>query len=301
MAATGIKAVLSGAGGDELFGGYPSFTRLPRAMRRKRLAGRCAGGRAAGRRLLPARLPARWRHFASSNGRLDEAYRSQRGFFLAGGSRAARRPRPARGSMGGDAVARGRSTPSRRCSTGRASTLAGRRGPARDAACISASQLLRDLDVMSMAHGLEVRVPFVDHLLLDARLAGPGAHPSLMRNKRLLHDTLTRPLPRAAVDRPKQTFTLPFGRWMRGELAAVRSLGHGSTWPAPGGLPRRRPTGTWAAWQRGDAHWSRPWGLASLANSFSDAVIRRGDFRRSNIARDYRRGDRDATAGQSAP
>ena len=33
------------------------------------------------------------------------------------------------------------------------------------------SQLLRDLDVMSMAHGLEVRVPFVDHVLLDAGAA----------------------------------------------------------------------------------------------------------------------------------
>jgi hypothetical protein len=38
VASTGIKAVLSGAGGDEMFGGYPSFTRLPRAMAAKRLA-----------------------------------------------------------------------------------------------------------------------------------------------------------------------------------------------------------------------------------------------------------------------
>ena len=80
------------------------------------------------------------------------------------------------------------------------------------------SQLLRDLDVMSMAHGLEVRVPFVDHVLLDAVWPDLGAHPSLMRNKRLLHETLARPLPRAAVDRPKQTFTLPFASWMTGAL-----------------------------------------------------------------------------------
>src|SRR4029077_9732475 len=39
VASTGIKAVLSGAGGDEMFGGYPSFTRLPGAMARKPPAG----------------------------------------------------------------------------------------------------------------------------------------------------------------------------------------------------------------------------------------------------------------------
>ena len=50
-----------------------------------------------------------------------------------------------------------------------------------------------------------------------------------MRNKRLLHETLARPLPRAAVDRPKQGFTLPFARWMGGELAAVRPIGHGAS------------------------------------------------------------------------
>src|SRR5262249_47669697 len=64
VAATGVKAVLSGAGGDELFGGYPSFSRLPRAMRAKRAAGPLwplVG--AAGRGIVPERLRARWDHF----------------------------------------------------------------------------------------------------------------------------------------------------------------------------------------------------------------------------------------------
>src|ERR1051325_7015389 len=83
VAATGIKAVLSGAGGDEMFGGYPSFTRLPRAMAAKRLAGPlwpAIGPLAAV--VMPERLRARWRHFASTNGSLAEAYRVQRGFLL---------------------------------------------------------------------------------------------------------------------------------------------------------------------------------------------------------------------------
>jgi asparagine synthase (glutamine-hydrolysing) len=128
------------------------------------------------------------------------------------------------------------------------------------------SQLLRDLDVMSMAHGLEVRVPFVDHVLLDAVVAGPGAHPSLMRNKRLLHETLARPLPRDAVDRPKQGFTLPFATWMTAELQPfVRSgMAHSPT----AGVDRaRRARATWRAWQRGAAHWSRRGRSACSARS----------------------------------
>ena len=125
------------------------------------------------------------------------------------------------------------------------------------------SQLLRDLDVMSMAHGLEVRVPFVDHQLLDAVWPDLGAHPSLMRGKRLLHETLARPLPPSAVDRPKQGFTLPFAKWMSGELQPfVRSgMAHlaSSGWIAPA-----VPDETWRVWQSGVAHWSRPWALGVL-------------------------------------
>ena len=103
VAQTGIKAVLSGAGGDELFGGYPSFTRLPRAMMAKRIAGKAwPVASALGGLMIPRRLRARWRHFAETNGSLVEAYRVQRGFLMPeeidalAGSRAARRERHAR-------------------------------------------------------------------------------------------------------------------------------------------------------------------------------------------------------------
>lgn len=107
------------------------------------------------------------------------------------------------------------------------------------------------------------RVPFVDHQLLDAVWPDLGAHPSLMRGKRLPHETLARPLPRAAVDRPKQGFTLPFAKWMSGELQPfVRSgMAHlaSSGWIAPA-----VPDETWRAWLSGVAHWSRPWALGVL-------------------------------------
>jgi asparagine synthase (glutamine-hydrolysing) len=260
VAETGIKAVLSGSGGDELFGGYPSFRRLPAAMRWKR---RTAPLRPAltpvVASLLPERLTSRWRHFMAGNGRMDAAYRTQRGLFmpsevelLAGPALRDRwQATTARVAIAEGALFRGA-----------ASTLEG------DVARLETrvylgSQLLRDLDVMSMAHGLEVRVPFVDHVLLDAVWPDLGAHPSLMRNKRLLHETLRRPLPADAVNRPKQGFTLPFGKWMAGDLQPfVRSgMEHlvDAGWIAPD-----VPDTTWSAWQRGAVHWSRPWALGLL-------------------------------------
>ena len=196
----------------------------------------------------------------SGNGRMDAAYRTQRGLFMP--AEVERIAGPAlrdcwavgigarRG--GGVGAVRRRRVQSLEGDVARLETRV-----------YLGSQLLRDLDVMSMAHGLEVRVPFVDHVLLDAVWPDLGAHPSLMRNKRLLHETLARPLPREAVDRPKQTFTLPFAPWMAGELQPFVRSGHGAA-------RRRRLDRAGRArcdlgdWQRGAAHWSRPWALGVL-------------------------------------
>ena len=260
VAETGIKAVLSGTGGDELFGGYPSFRRLPPALRMKRrLEPIVPVVRPAVGALLPERLTERWRNFMSGNGRIDAAYRTQRGLFMP--SELERIAGPALRDQWRDVATRLKAAETQ-LFDGDATTLEG------DVARLETrvylgSQLLRDLDVMSMAHGLEVRVPFVDHQLLDAVWPDLGAHPSLMRGKRLLHETLARPLPPSAVDRPKQGFTLPFAKWMSGELQPfVRSgMAHlaSSGWIAPA-----VPDETWRAWQSGVAHWSRPWALGVL-------------------------------------
>jgi asparagine synthase (glutamine-hydrolysing) len=260
VAETGIKAVLSGSGGDEIFGGYPSFRRLPAAMRwKKRVQPLAPAMTPIVASVLPERLIERWRHFMAGNGRMDAAYRTQRGLYM---------PAEVERLAGPALLDRWAGTTARVASAeaslfqGNASTLEG--NVARlETRIYLASQLLRDLDVMSMAHGLEVRVPLVDHGLLDAVWPDLGAHPSLMRNKRLLHETLKRPLPPEAVDRPKQGFTLPFARWIGAELQPfVRSgMAHlvDEGWIAP-----EVPDATWRAWQRGAAHWSRPWALGLL-------------------------------------
>jgi asparagine synthase (glutamine-hydrolysing) len=260
VASTGIKAVLSGIGGDELFGGYPSFRRLPRAVRLRRAAGAAAPAVApAVAAVLPTRLSERWRQFACSNGRIDDAYRTQRGLFM-----------PAELDRIAGAALRDRweAVTSRVQAVeadlfrGSASTIEG------DVARLETrvylgSQLLRDVDAMSMAHGLEVRVPFVDHELLAAVWPDLGAFPVLMRNKRLLHETLARPLPEETVHRPKQGFTLPFAAWMRAELQPFVREGiarlEDEQWIAPGA-----GTAAWDAWSRGESHWSRPWALGVL-------------------------------------
>ena len=260
VAKTGIKAVLSGTGGDELFGGYPSFRRLPPAVRSKqRLQPVAPAVGSAVSAVLPQRLAQRWRHFIAGNGGVDNAYRAQRGLYmpleveqLAG---------PALRDQWAPVAAR-LSAAERTMFEGHAVTVEG------DVARLETrvylgSQLLRDLDAMSMAHSLEVRVPFVDHELLGEVWPDLGQYPGLMRNKRLLHETLVLALPHAAVNRPKQGFTLPFARWMRGDLAPFVRSGMAflarSGWIAEGA-----PDDTWNAWQRGALHWSRPWALGVL-------------------------------------
>jgi asparagine synthase (glutamine-hydrolysing) len=267
VAKTGIKAVLSGSGGDELFGGYPSFRRLPAAMRwKRRMQPLVPAVTPVVSAVLPERLTERWQHFMSGNGRVDAAYRTQRGLYMP--AEVERLAGPAlrdRWAPTAERVAAAESA----LFDGAASTLEG------DVARLETrvylgSQLLRDLDVMSMAHGLEVRVPFVDHVLLDAVWPDLGAHPSLMRNKRLLHETLARPLPRKAVDRPKQGFTLPFAQWMAADLQPFVRSGMAyladTGWIAPD-----VPDATWSAWQRGAAHWSRPWALGVLGEFLRQA------------------------------
>jgi asparagine synthase (glutamine-hydrolysing) len=265
VAATGIKAVLSGAGGDELFGGYPSFTRLPRAMAAKQLAGPLwpAVGSLAGA-FMPARLRARWRHFAATNGSLAEAYRVQRGFFLPDEVAAIAGPALREGSRWHDAVAEVQDV--ERALLSPVSTEAPQAAVARlESRLYLGSQLLRDLDAMSMANGLEVRVPFVDHELVERVWPELALHPDLMPGKRLLSGTLERSLPDSVVGHPKQGFTLPFGRWMAGELGPFVQDGMRRLSDA-GWITPEAPDRVWADWRSGAAHWSRPWGLSVLGH-----------------------------------
>ena len=83
-----------------------------------------------------------------------------------------------------------------------------------------AQTLLRDTDSVSMANSLEVRVPLLDHVLLEFVTQLPQ-RAKLRRGvgKALLVEALRDLLPAGVVGQRKRTFTLPWEHWLRGPLA----------------------------------------------------------------------------------
>lgn len=79
--------------------------------------------------------------------------------------------------------------------------------------------ILTKVDRMSMAHSLEARVPLLDHKLVEfAAAIPPGLKLHNGRTKHIFKQALKDVLPESIIDRPKQGFAVPLGRWFRGEL-----------------------------------------------------------------------------------
>jgi len=82
-----------------------------------------------------------------------------------------------------------------------------------------ADDILVKVDRMSMAHGLEVRAPFLDHRLVEFVAALPSALKLRRRTSKFLLRLAMRPvLPPAVLSKPKKGFSAPVGDWMRHEL-----------------------------------------------------------------------------------
>lgn len=232
FASRSLKVVLSGVGGDEMFGGYPSFQQVPRWERR-----------AAHWRSFPPRkwappiarslhLPGKLRRvadWAASCDQADASYELVRGIF-------------SRGEAEQIAAAMGWDTAD--FPVGPADTCALIAEPRSRVSCFESNrylrnQLLRDSDAMSMAHGLELRTPFVDSRLSrcvsrippDERFA-PGKQ-ALVRSIPGLRDVVS--------GRKKRGFTLPIQSWWGDS-------------PLPPGMPRGMDM----------HHWSRKMAWISL-------------------------------------
>jgi asparagine synthase (glutamine-hydrolysing) len=178
----GIKVALSGVGGDELLGGYPSFTNVPRIAQFP-LAARAAG---ALRRHPKARLLGQYA------GTYGGAYFLQRGLF------APDELPPLLGDLNIAEHFESVLAPDPETAFGRVATL--------EASLYMRNQLLRDADWASMAHSVEVRTPLVDAYLLR-QLA-----PLLLQTRD--KSALASILPDYLRDRPKSGFFVPMKEWM---------------------------------------------------------------------------------------
>lgn len=90
-----------------------------------------------------------------------------------------------------------------------------------DQSRVLAGDMLVKVDRMSMAHGLEVRVPFLDPRVVRAARALPAS--GLIKSgvgKHALREALRDELPKSVFDRPKHGFEIPMERWLKGPLVA---------------------------------------------------------------------------------
>jgi asparagine synthase (glutamine-hydrolysing) len=78
--------------------------------------------------------------------------------------------------------------------------------------------LLRDTDQMSMAHALEVRVPFLDFELVEYILQVKSDYKFTSLPKQLLAESMGKLLPKEIYQRKKMGFVFPWDHWMRNEL-----------------------------------------------------------------------------------
>jgi asparagine synthase (glutamine-hydrolysing) len=217
----GLTVALSGLGSDELFGGYPTFPRTVAASRlfkgigllpgslREALATAISFG---GDHSISSEKLAEW---VAGNGSRLTTYLILRRVFM---------PKLCHELLvPAVAVAGGRSALSRDVFD-KLMTLSHNSDPYTAVSLLEMktymlNTLLRDSDQMSMAHSLEIRVPFVDIRLAELILQLPKDRSFAVKgNKPLLQAAMSDKLGSALSEKPKKTFSLPFDVWLKGPL-----------------------------------------------------------------------------------
>lgn len=262
----GLTVVLSGLGGDEVFWGYKHyrwlirfgtavrcFSGLPAYLRNTILRTAAAYGRHLGRD--------RWARLSFLENRVSggSLYGALRGFFA---------PEQVSRLIGlglpeVTAVAEKYLASSERAGSEHAIPAG-----AADANAFNHlelkrymhDQLLRDTDVFSMAHSIEARVPYLDHLVVE-RAARVLSAMKLQQgtNKPLLVNAIREPLVRDAAAARKRGFTFPFAKWMRETADQLEGIALQS-----GSLEKAGVHQCWKNFREGHLHWSRAWALAVL-------------------------------------
>ena len=243
--ANGLKAVLSGIGGDELFGGYPSFNRMEST---NRLAD------------LPAKV--------LQAGKFSASKKMRRLVYLT-----------IPGPVGRYLFLRGQSTPQEIAkqldwSEKEVWDILTEQPVLNDIHALSdknqaswvelnmymQNQLLRDSDVMSMSHGIEIRVPFLDNdfVKLALGIATPIKYAG-HSDKQMLIDAFKDQLPKPIWNRPKMGFSFPFAEWLaQNEMAKDLFLSGG-----------KKAVANYRDFTAGKLHWSQFMSLLLLNKQFN--------------------------------
>ena len=258
----GIKVVLSGLGGDELFAGYRSFRSVPQMERFANYWNRFSAGRGLADLVLGGNPRSDSHHklyaLLAENGNLIHPYFLSRALFT---------PARVRQLMRGQNTLTGAQTILRQALAETAHMDPINRVSYLESRCYMLNTLLRDADVMSMAHGLELRVPLIDNRLADRLFSIPGSLKiSRTSPKPLLVAAVKGELPQEVVHHRKQGFTFPFEHWLRNQMRSDvdRSFLRSNGSPLWDVIDHEAALKVWRGFQNGRTSWSRPWSLHVL-------------------------------------
>lgn len=220
-----VTVALAGDGGDELFGGYPRYFWAKRIQHwRRRLGARGTRTAACALSAVPAAVwdgPINWflrRRYAGASGLAARVYRFAD--YLVTDPREADLKMLAAWQDPGEVMVAQASLARDRYADWSGLDWAAQM-MAVDQAHYLPDDILTKVDRMSMAVSMEVRVPMLDHRLVEWSWRVPAAFKLAEtgdRGKLLLREVLYRHVPQSLIERPKMGFGMPMDQWLRGPL-----------------------------------------------------------------------------------